>query len=49
MASDDGEPASSTVPHWTQNLLPTGMSALQFGQTIPHLCLSPRTGKEIAD
>jgi hypothetical protein len=36
------------APHWTQDLLPSAMSALQFGQTIPHLCSLERV-KKIAD
>src|SRR5260370_36678077 len=36
-AADRDEPAASTVPQRAQNLLPSGFSALQCGQTMPHL------------
>jgi hypothetical protein len=34
-AGDSAEPAASAIPHWAQNLLPSGVSALQFGQIMP--------------
>jgi hypothetical protein len=37
MAGDRDAPAIG-APHRTQTLLPSGMSALQFEQTMPHLC-----------
>jgi hypothetical protein len=40
IAGNSGEPAASTVPQLAQNLLPSGFSALQFGQTMPHLSRS---------
>ena len=37
IAGDKGEPAASAVPQLAQNLLVSGFSALQFGQTIRYL------------
>ncbi|HEY6716202.1 MAG TPA: hypothetical protein VI232_07650 [Reyranella sp.] len=37
IAGDGGEPAASAVPQLAQNLPPSEISALQFGQTMPHL------------
>src|SRR5215469_13514647 len=33
----DEQAEGSGAPHWLQNLLPSGISALQLGQTMPHL------------
>ena len=36
-SAEDGAPAASAVPQLVQSLLPSGFSALQFGQTILYL------------
>ena len=42
IAGDRDEPAARIVPHLTQDVPPSGISDLQFGQTMPHL--SPSDG-----
>jgi hypothetical protein len=45
----DGQARGSSAPHWTQNLLPSRISALQFGQTMPHLCSLERVRESLID
>jgi hypothetical protein len=45
----DGHARGSGAPHWMQNLLPSGLSALQFGQTMPHLCSLERVKESLID
>jgi len=49
IAGDKDEPAASTVPQLEQNLLPSRFSALQFGQTMPHLCSLERLKEALID
>src|ERR1700704_3818750 len=49
IAGDAGEPAASAVPQLAQNLPPSGISALQFGQTMPHLCSLERLKEALID
>jgi hypothetical protein len=44
-----GHARGSSAPQWTQNLLPSGSSALQFGQTMPHLCPLERVKEALID